>query len=87
MAAMRGEAVLGSRGRWGAVGYAGRAFAPARGTYRAIDATRAHMTTVQDSGRVGTVRETMANLYPLLAAALYEAAFAGEFGPLSTWAN
>jgi hypothetical protein len=48
---------------------------------------RPHFTSVSDSGRATSVRPALANLYPLIAAALYEAAFALELGPLSTWAN
>ena len=79
--------VLGSRARWGRVGYAGEAFAPAVGTYRGIGGARARLTTVQDSGRAGSAKAPLANLYPLIAAALYETAFADEAGPLATWRN
>ena len=33
-------ALLGERARWGRVGYSGRAFAPARGTYAGLDGAR-----------------------------------------------
>ena len=79
--------VLGSRARWGRVGYAGDAFAPAVGTYAGIGGGRARLTTVQDSGRAGSVKAPIANLYPLVAAALFEAAFAREAGPLTSWRN
>jgi hypothetical protein len=79
--------VLGERARWGSVGYSGDGFAPAPATYGAINATRVRLTTVADSGRAGDSRETLINLYPLAAAALYEVAFACEAGPLSTWRN
>ena len=82
-----GVSVLGSRARWGRVGYDGCAFAPAPGTYRGVDARHAGLTTVQDSGRPGSATSPIANLYPLLAAALYETAFASEAGPLATWRN
>ena len=79
--------VLGPRARWGRVGYAGEAFAPAVGTYRGVGGARARLTTVQDSGRSGSAKAPLANLYPLIAAALYETAFAYEAGPLATWRN
>ena len=79
--------ILGSRAVWGRVGYTGRAFAPARETYDSVNAGRARLTTVQDSGRARRVKAPLANLYPLIAAALYEAAFASEAGPLTTWLN
>ena len=79
--------VLGSRARWGRVGYAGQAFAPAVGTYEGIGGARARLTTVADSGRSGTTKAPLANLYPLIAAALFETAFASEAGPLATWRN
>ena len=82
-----GVALLGDRARWGKVGYAGRGFAPAPGTYRGLDATRARLTTIADSGRAPQDRTQFANLYPLAAAALYEVAFAREAGPLATWRN
>jgi hypothetical protein len=81
------DGLLGDRARWGRVGYAGTAFAPAQGTYRGINATRVRLTTVADSGRAGKERATFVNLYPLAAAALYEIAFACEAGPLATWNN
>ena len=40
-----------------------------------------------DSGRSGPAKAPLANLYPLIAAALYETAFAREAGPLATWRN
>jgi len=78
--------VLGERARWGRVGYAGAAFAPAQQTYKGTSATRLHLTSIADSGR-SPDRAYIANLYPLVAAALYELAFAREAGPLSTWSN
>lgn len=79
--------VLGERARWGCVGYAGDAFAPAQATYAGMNATRVRLTTVADSGRAGQSRDALINLYPLAAAALYEVGFAREAGPLSTWRN
>ena len=83
----RKASVLGSRARWGRVGYNGAAFAPAPGTYEGVDGGRARLTTVHDSGRARSVKAPIANLYPLIAAALYEVAFANEAGPLDTWRN
>lgn len=82
-----GPAVLGDRARWGKVGYAGAGFAPALGTYPGLNAARAALTTIADSGRAPQDRQHLANLYPLAAAALYEVAFAREAGPLATWRN
>lgn len=79
--------LLGSRARWGRVGYTGEAFAPAVDTYKMIGGARARLTTVADSGRSGDVKAPLANLYPLIAAALFETAFASEAGPLATWRN
>jgi hypothetical protein len=84
--AARGEHLLGERARWGRVGYAGKAFAPAQETYRGINAMRLRLTSIADSGRAPE-REGLVNLYPLVAAALYEMAFAREAGPLATWRN
>jgi hypothetical protein len=86
-AAHRSASILGSRARWGRVGYNGPAFAPAPSTYRGVNAGRARLTTVQDSGRPGPAKAPLANLYPLIAAALYELGFAHEAGPLATWRN
>jgi hypothetical protein len=83
---LRGS-VLGERARWGRVGYTGDAYAPAPETYLGLNATCARLTTVADSGRAGSARSALANLFPLAAAALYEVAFAREAGPLSTWRN
>ncbi len=79
--------ILGSRARWGRVGYNGSAFAPAPGTYAGVAGERAQLTTVHDSGRARSVKAPIANLYPLIAAVLYEVAFANEAGPLDTWRN
>jgi hypothetical protein len=86
MRADDGVRVLGERARWGRVGYAGSAFAPAQQTYPGINATRVKLTTVADSGRA-LHPAALVNLYPLAAAALYEIAFAREAGPLDTWRN
>jgi hypothetical protein len=83
--------VLGDRVRFGCVGYAGEAFAPAEGTYAGVRAGHAKMTTIQDSGqdcgRTRLLRGELAKLYPLAAAMLWEVAFAREAGPLDTWRN
>lgn len=79
--------LLGDRARWGMLGYADKAFAPAPGTYAGLNGARAALTTIADSGRHLLDRAGFANLYPLAAAALYEIAFAREAGPLATWRN
>ncbi len=81
------DGLLGTRARWGRVGYSGEAFAPALETYRWLDSGRVTLTSVADSGRLGSGRRGLANLHPLAAAALYEIAFVQEFGPLATWRN
>jgi hypothetical protein len=81
------KTILGSRALWGWVGYAGEAFAPADGTYAGIDALALAYTTLADSGTHPRSGGALANLYPLVAAALYEAGFAWEAGPLSSWNN
>jgi len=78
---------LGSRARWGRVGYVGAAFAPPPGTYPLIDTVRLAYTSVQDSGSYPARGSQLANLYPLVAAALYDIGFAAEAGPLTTWSN
>ncbi|HJT38309.1 MAG TPA: hypothetical protein VJ818_07780 [Actinomycetota bacterium] len=78
--------VLGTKAVWGSVGYSGEAFAPAPETYKLIDVVELRYTTVQDSGVMPSGR-ALANLYPLIAAALYEVGFALEAGPLTTWSN
>jgi len=79
--------ILGSRAVSRCVAYDGRAFAPAPGTYAGVDAAKLNYTTEADSGRHPRSGRALGNLYPLVAAAMYEAAFAAEFGPLSTWSN
>jgi hypothetical protein len=75
---------LGSKAFWGRVGYAGEPFAPSPSTYAGV--SLAAVMTVADSGRLDG-RGALANLLPLVAAALYESGFASEAGPLSTWSN
>jgi hypothetical protein len=82
-----GKEVLGSKALWRSVGYTGEAFAPAEGTYAGIDAVNLRYTTTQDSGAHPTTGPALGNLYPLVAAALYETGFAWEAGPLDTWSN
>lgn len=81
--------VLGNKAVWGSVGYAGPAFAPAIGTYAGIDPVALRYTTVEDSGDYPTpgIGAPLANLVPLIMAALYDAGFAWEAGPLTTWSN
>lgn len=83
------EQVLGNRALWGRVGYQGDAHAPTPGTYAGIDALNLRYTTTNDSGAYPMPGEgsPLANLTPLVAAALYEVGFAWEAGPLSTWSN
>jgi hypothetical protein len=81
---------LGDQALWGRVGYAGEAFAPAEGTYAGVSATGLNYTHIADSGRhpmPGTRGAALANLMPLVLGAMWEAAFALEAGPLSTWSN
>lgn len=78
---------VGARAGWGRVGYAGDAYAPVPGTYLGVDPLRRGFGTVADSGPGLDSRGALANLFPLVVAALYEAGFAAEAGPLSTWNN
>ena len=82
--------LLGELAAWGRVGYAGRAFAPAASTYEGVDASALNYTHTADSGAHPTPssgRAALANLVPLMHAAQWEAGFAREAGPLSTWNN
>ena len=84
------EQVLGSRAFWGQVGYTGEAHVPVAGTYPGIDANNLRWTTTHDSGKhpmPKDARAALANLVPLIMAALNEVGFAWEAGPLSTWSN
>ena len=85
----KSEQVLGDRAFWGKVGYAGEAHAPVEGTYPGINATDLLWTTVQDSGAhpMPGAGAELANLTPLMMAALYDVGFAWEAGPLTTWSN
>lgn len=78
---------LGSLAVWGSVGYEGRVWAPVAGSYAGVDATQLNYTTTADSGSHPRSGSGLANLFPLVAAALYEVGFANELGALSTWSN
>lgn len=81
------KGLLGEKAAWGRVGYTGQPFAPASGTYQGVDVIALAYTSVADSGQHPRSGRELANLFPLIAASLYEAGFAREFGPLSTWSN
>jgi hypothetical protein len=83
------EQVLGSKAFWGRVGYTGDAHAPVEGTYPGIDAVSLLYTSVQDSGSHPMPGDgaQLANLVPLMMAALYDVGFAWEAGPLTSWSN
>ncbi len=72
------------------VRYTGEAFAPAGRTYQAADFRSFNFTSMADSGYapspVNRVSD-LGRLAPLVLAAWWEAAFAFEAGPLSTWRN
>ena len=72
------------------IDYRGEPFAPAAGTYSIASTRRLNLTTVADSGHAQRTTEALAQLgpvAPLALAALWEAGFALEAGPLSTWVN
>jgi hypothetical protein len=72
------------------VSYRGEPFAPAVKTYPAVSARSLNFTTVADSGYGPSATDRLADLGalgPLALAAIWEAAFALEAGPLSTWSN
>ena len=74
----------------GPVAYRGDAFAPASRTYPIVSMRNINLTTMADSGYAPTPVDRIAALgvvAPLALAALWEAAFAFEAGPLSTWNN
>lgn len=84
------EAALGELASWGSVGYTGRAFAPAAASYAGVDFDTLNYTHVADSGPYPLPRGRRAelgNLVPLIHAMQWEAGFALEGGPLSTWRN
>lgn len=72
------------------VTYSGEGFAPAVASYTAVNARTLNLTTIADSGYGPTPTTRIADLgavAPLALAALWEAGFAFEAGPLSTWSN
>lgn len=69
------------------VSYHGRGHAPAEGTYEGFDPLRIAYTTRGDAGVCLDTRSELRALYPLIAAAVYEASFCAEAGPLVTWLN
>jgi hypothetical protein len=81
--------VLGNRAVWGRVGYRGDAFAPAEGTYACVSVTSLNYTHRNDSGipPLPGPGAALANLVPLVLASMWDAAFAMEAGPLTTWNN
>lgn len=81
--------LLGTKAVWGKVGYEGEMYVPAAGTYPGVDGVAMNYTTVDDSGDYPMTGDgsPIANLRPLVMAALYEVGFAWEAGPLSTWGN
>jgi hypothetical protein len=72
------------------VSYRGEPFAPAAKTYPAVSSRSLNLTTIADSGYGPSATDRLADLGslgPLALAAIWEAAFALEAGPLSTWSN
>jgi hypothetical protein len=72
------------------VSYRGEPFAPASKTYLSISTRSLNLTTLADSGYGPSATDRLAelgSLGPLALAAIWEAAFALEAGPLSTWNN
>jgi hypothetical protein len=72
------------------VQYEGEAFAPPASAYVIADLRTVSLTTLADSGYAPEPITRVAELGllgPLALAALWEAAFAYEAGPLSTWWN
>ena len=83
----REQGILGDQAVWGSVGYSGVPSAPVAGTYLGVDAIALNWTTDADSGCHPRRGLALGNLYPLLCAAMHDAAFAAELGPLTTWNN
>lgn len=71
----------------GRVAYTGKPFAAVDRTYRGIDLLNLDYATQSDSGTTLSGGSSIGSLRPLIAAALLEAGFAQEAGPLSTWSN
>jgi hypothetical protein len=72
------------------VRYTGDPFAPASATYPCVDMKTFNLTTIADSGYAPSAVDRVSDLgaiAPLALAALWEAAFAFEAGPISTWRN
>ena len=73
-----------------AVSYRGEPFAPAAKTYPVVSTGSLNLTTIADSGYGPSATDRLADLGalgPLALAAVWEAGFAFEAGPLSTWSN
>ena len=86
----KSDKALGELAAWGSVGYTGRAFAPASSSYAGVDFNSLNYTHVADSGVFPlptSGRAALANLVPLIHGMQWEAGFAFEAGPLSTWRN
>ena len=79
--------ILGEQAVSSGVGYHGVPYAPVPGTYRGVDAVALNWTTDADTGLHPRRGAELGNLYPLVCAAMYEAGFAAEFGPLTSWNN
>jgi hypothetical protein len=86
--AVTGE-VLGDRAAWRGVAYTGAAFAPSDRTYAGVNPRTLNYAHRADSGKFPGAFSggALANLVPLVLAAMWEAAFVREAGPLSTWSN
>lgn len=72
------------------ISYRGEPFAPAATTYPSVCVRSLNLTTIADSGYGPSATDRLADLGslgPLALAAIWEAAFALEGGPLSTWSN
>lgn len=72
------------------VSYRGEPFAPAPSTYSAVSVRSLNLTTIADSGYGPSATARLADLGalgPLALAAIWEAGFAFEAGPLATWDN
>lgn len=85
----RSSRAVETTGAWGQVGYVGDVFAPPSKTYVGVDPKAMNYTHRADSGEFPNpvAGGPLTNLLPLLLGGLWEAAFAYEAGPLSTWAN
>lgn len=81
--------ILGERARWRSVAYNGAAFAPSDRSYAGVNPRTLNYTHRADSGHFPGAFSggALANLVPLVLAAMWESAFVREAGPLSTWSN